>query len=40
MTTLDRLLGLQDRIVRYRISWAQLAWFGHRKSYLYYMVVV
>jgi len=32
VTTLDRLQGLQDRFVRYRISWAQLAWFGHRAS--------
>jgi succinate dehydrogenase / fumarate reductase cytochrome b subunit len=26
------LAQAQSRVVRYRVSWAQLAWFGHRLS--------
>lgn len=32
MTVASRLAQLQSRVVRYRVSWAQLAWFGHRLS--------
>lgn len=32
MTVSSRLAQAQSRVVRYRVSWAQLAWFGHRLS--------
>lgn len=32
MTEHPPLAGLQARVFRYRVSWAQLAWFGHRAS--------
>lgn len=32
MTISSRLAQAQARVVRYRVSWAQLAWFGHRLS--------
>ena len=32
MTMASRLGRAQSRFVRYRVSWAQLAWFGHRLS--------
>ena len=32
MTFASRLARAQARVVSYRVSWAQLAWFGHRMS--------
>lgn len=32
MTIASRLARAQARLVSYRVSWAQLAWFGHRLS--------
>ena len=32
MTISSRLAQAQARVVSYRVSWAQLAWFGHRLS--------
>jgi succinate dehydrogenase / fumarate reductase cytochrome b subunit len=32
MTFASRLARAQARVVSYRVSWAQLAWFGHRLS--------
>ena len=32
MTVSGWLGQAQSRVVRYRVSWAQLAWFGHRLS--------
>jgi succinate dehydrogenase / fumarate reductase cytochrome b subunit len=32
MTVSNWLAEAQSRVVRYRVSWAQLAWFGHRLS--------
>ena len=32
MTVFSWLGQAQSRVVRYRVSWAQLAWFGHRLS--------
>lgn len=32
MTIASRLAQAQARVVSYRVSWAQLAWFGHRLS--------
>lgn len=32
MTIASRLAQAQARVVSYRVSWAQLAWFGHRVS--------
>ena len=32
MTMASRLTRAQARVLRYRVSWAQLAWFGHRLS--------
>ena len=32
MTIASRLARAQARVVSYRVSWAQLAWFGHRLS--------
>jgi succinate dehydrogenase / fumarate reductase cytochrome b subunit len=32
MTFASRLAQAQARVVSYRVSWAQLAWFGHRLS--------
>jgi len=32
MTVGSWLAQAQSRVVRYRVSWAQLAWFGHRLS--------
>ncbi len=32
MTVSSWLSQAQSRVVRYRVSWAQLAWFGHRLS--------
>ena len=32
MTIASRLAQAQARVFRYRVSWAQLAWFGHRLS--------
>ncbi|HEY7452509.1 MAG TPA: succinate dehydrogenase, cytochrome b556 subunit [Candidatus Limnocylindria bacterium] len=32
MTVSGWLAQAQSRVVRYRVSWAQLAWFGHRLS--------
>jgi succinate dehydrogenase / fumarate reductase cytochrome b subunit len=32
MTVSSWLAEAQSRVVRYRVSWAQLAWFGHRLS--------
>lgn len=32
MTVSSRVGRAQSRFVRYRVSWAQLAWFGHRLS--------
>lgn len=32
MTLASRLARAQARVVSYRVSWAQLAWFGHRLS--------
>ena len=32
MTVGSRLVRAQTRVLRYRVSWAQLAWFGHRLS--------
>ncbi|MGH2488803.1 MAG: succinate dehydrogenase, cytochrome b556 subunit [Candidatus Limnocylindria bacterium] len=32
MTIASRLAQAQARLVSYRVSWAQLAWFGHRLS--------
>ncbi|MGH2484012.1 MAG: succinate dehydrogenase, cytochrome b556 subunit [Candidatus Limnocylindria bacterium] len=32
MTIGSRLARAQARVVSYRVSWAQLAWFGHRLS--------
>jgi succinate dehydrogenase / fumarate reductase cytochrome b subunit len=32
MTFASRLSRAQARVVSYRVSWAQLAWFGHRMS--------
>ncbi|MDQ5839683.1 MAG: succinate dehydrogenase, cytochrome b556 subunit [Chloroflexota bacterium] len=32
MTIASRLARAQARVVSYRVSWAQLAWFGHRMS--------
>lgn len=32
MTIASRLAKAQARVVSYRVSWAQLAWFGHRLS--------
>ena len=32
MTIASRLARAQARLVSYRVSWAQLAWFGHRMS--------
>jgi len=32
MTLASRLARAQARVVSYRVSWGQLAWFGHRLS--------
>jgi succinate dehydrogenase / fumarate reductase cytochrome b subunit len=32
VTIASRLARAQARVVSYRVSWAQLAWFGHRLS--------
>jgi succinate dehydrogenase / fumarate reductase cytochrome b subunit len=32
MSVSDRIGRVQSRFLRYRVSWAQLAWFGHRLS--------
>jgi len=32
VTIASRLARAQARVVGYRVSWAQLAWFGHRMS--------
>jgi succinate dehydrogenase / fumarate reductase cytochrome b subunit len=32
MTIGTRIAQAQGRVLRYRVSWAQLAWFGHRLS--------
>jgi len=32
VTIASRLARAQARLVSYRVSWAQLAWFGHRMS--------
>lgn len=32
MTVASRLAQVQSRLLAYRVSWAQLAWFGHRLS--------
>jgi succinate dehydrogenase / fumarate reductase cytochrome b subunit len=32
MTIGARIAQAQSRVLRYRVSWAQLAWFGHRLS--------
>jgi succinate dehydrogenase / fumarate reductase cytochrome b subunit len=32
VTIASRLAQAQARVVSYRVSWAQLAWFGHRLS--------
>jgi len=32
VTLAERVGQAQSRVLRYRVSWAQLAWFGHRLS--------
>jgi succinate dehydrogenase / fumarate reductase cytochrome b subunit len=32
VTLAERVVQAQSRVLRYRVSWAQLAWFGHRLS--------
>jgi succinate dehydrogenase / fumarate reductase cytochrome b subunit len=32
VTVASRLAQVQSRLLAYRVSWAQLAWFGHRLS--------